>query len=34
MEAVVLSPELEKERLRRLDHELLSKQKEACLILR
>ena len=33
MEAVVLSPKSEKERLWRLDHELLSKQMEACFIL-
>jgi hypothetical protein len=34
MEAVALSPKSEKERLWRLDHELLSKQMEACFILR
>lgn len=34
MEAVALSPKLEKERLWKLDRELLSKQTEACFILR
>ena len=33
-EAVALSPESEKERLRRLDRELLSKQMEAYFVLR
>jgi hypothetical protein len=34
MEAVALSLESEKERLWRLDHELLNKQMESCFILR
>jgi hypothetical protein len=34
MEAVALLPESEKVHLRRLDHEILSKQMEACFILK
>ena len=34
MEAVALLPKSEKEHLRRLDRELLSKQMEACFVLR